>query len=333
MELHSAILLIKGTITVKRGLFALNSLLLCCAVGLGGVLAAKIVENQYLIVPEQKIKYLPQQQNIGDRSRKMSDFKAIIDYNVFDAETSQEVVLAVIEPIETSTGVELNSILSNLKLLGIGLSSGDSFCIIRNIKLKTEDVFRKGDEVAYTVGESVQRSGLIVLRIVNQTGDQKVYLKLGEKTGILEYQEKTEEISGKKPVWDSTPRLKPRTSSAGPALASKSSYSVDGQNYHIESTEVDSHLNNFANLLNQARMVPHFEKGKHKGYKVKAIDKGSLYEKLGLRNNDIITEVNGEPLDSGEKVMSLFKQLRNEREFSVKVNRKGTPQVLNIFVN
>ena len=139
---------------------------------------------------------------------------------------------------------------------------------------------------------------------------------------------------GSKPKSSPVRRDRPQNvKKSSPKPASPSSYSTDGQNYYIDSTEVDSHLNNFATLLNQARMVPHFVKGKHQGYKVKAIDKGSLYEKLGLRNNDIITELNGEPLDSPERVMSLFKQLRNEREFSVKLNRRGTPMVFNIYVN
>jgi len=329
MKIHSIVLWVKGYLTIKRSIFIFNCLLLCLAVWLGGMLVAGIVENEFLTIPHQKVKFIPRQESAFDKPRKFNEFSAIIKYNVFDAEVSREPIREILEPVKSTPGDQLSQMLSNLKLLGIGSSSGNSFCIIRNMRLKKEDVFRKGEEVVFTVGESSPRSGLVVSRIVNRTGNQKVYLKLGNKVGILEYQEETLEKTKPSPVRGR--RLKTVKKAPEPTL--KSSYSTDGQNYYIDSTEVDVHLNNFAKLLNQARMIPHFDKGKHQGYKVKAIDKGSLYEKLGLRNNDIITEVNGEALDSGEKVMSLFKQLRNEREFSVKVRRRGTPMVFNIYVN
>ena len=335
MKIRSIFLRTKGLFNIWRSLFLLNALMLCLAVWLAGMLAARIVENQFLTVPIEKPKFIPQQESDLEKPRKFSDFKAIIDYNVFDAEVSSTSLAEIEEPIRPTSDSELSGILLTLKLLGIGSSSGQSFCIIRNTRLKSEDVFRKGEELVFSSKKTLTKSGLIVFRIVNTSKAQKVYLKLGDKIGILEFQD---EISSK-PKPSSAPK-KTRTvrsdwpeNDKNPALKAESTYSTDGQNYYINSTEVDSHLDNFANLLNQARMVPHFVKGKHQGYKVKAIDKGSLYDKLGLRDNDVITELNGEPLDSPERVMSLFKQLRNEREFSVKLNRKGTPLVFNIYVN
>jgi|APSaa5957512622_1039677.scaffolds.fasta_scaffold25273_1 type II secretion system protein C len=330
MKIRNILLQTKGLFNIRRSLFLLNVLMLCLAVWLAGMLAARIAENQFLTVPAEKPKFIPQRESNFEKPRKFSDFKAIIDYNVFDAEVSSTSLAEIEEPIKPTSDNELSRILSTLKLLGMGSSGGQSFCIIRNTRLKTEDVFRKGEELVFSSKKTLTKSGLIVFRIVNTSKDQRVFLKYGTKIGVLEFQEETSEKAN-----SSSPALSPRLrGKKSPAkVVSESNYSTDGQNYYIDSTEVDSHLNNFANLLNQARMVPHFVKGKHQGYKVKAIDKGSLYEKLGLRNNDVITELNGEPLDSPERVMGLFKQLRNEREFSVKLNRKGTPLVFNIYVN
>ena len=113
----------------------------------------------------------------------------------------------------------------------------------------------------------------------------------------------------------------------------KTSYTTNGRDFYITSNEIEAELDNFAKLINQARMVPYFKKSQHKGYQIKAIDKGSLYEKLGFKNNDVIEEINGDPLDSMEKVMGTFKRLRNEREFSVNVQRKGVPLFFNIHIN
>ena len=330
MKIHGVLLWAKGLFNMQRSLLLLNALLLCLVVWLAGMLAARIVESSFLVVPREIPKFVPRKDSEFDKPRKFSDFKAIIEYNVFDAEVTSKSIAEIEEPLQPTSDNEMSRILSSLKLLGLGTSDGRSFCIIRNTRLKQEDVFRKGEEVVFNSGKSVTRSGLTLFRIVNTSKAQKVYLKKGDKIGILEFQEDiTEKAKSPPPAL----RNRPGGKKTAPKLASESNYSTDGQNYYINSTEVDTHLNNFATLLNQARMVPHFVKGKHQGYKVKAIDKGSLYEKLGLRNNDIITELNGEPLDSPERVMSLFKQLRNEREFSVKLNRKGAPLVFNIYVN
>ena len=84
--------------------------------------------------------------------------------------------------------------------------------------------------------------------------------------------------------------------------------------------------------MNQARVVPYFKNGKSAGYKIKAIDKGSLYEKLGLINNDIIKEINGEEIDSPEKAFQLLKLLRNEREISLSLMRGNTSKNLTYYI-
>ena len=96
---------------------------------------------------------------------------------------------------------------------------------------------------------------------------------------------------------------------------------------------VDHELNNFSKLLNQARVVPNFKDGKHNGYLIKAIDRGSLYEKLGLNNNDVIKTINGEEINSPEKAFSLLKMLRNEREITLQIERAGNTKSLLYHIN
>ena len=153
--------------------------------------------------------------------------------------------------------------------------------------------------------------------------------------GVLTYESETEQSTSSKKVALSKKRNISSKKDSSIKDNKTSSYSTDGKNFHISATEVDTHLNDFGSLLNQARMVPYFKNGKHQGFKVKAIDKGSRYQKLGLKNNDIISAVNGESLADagGEKLMGLFKLLRNEREFTVEIQRSGKSEVLNYYVN
>jgi general secretion pathway protein C len=81
------------------------------------------------------------------------------------------------------------------------------------------------------------------------------------------------------------------------------------------------------NLRKQVRVRPHFYKGKMDGFRVTGIRKNSVfYEKLGLRNGDIVAGVNGEAMKSINDVTSFyngFKQLEGTVATDVDIKRNG----------
>lgn len=331
MDFRSLFLQLREAITVSQAISALNIALVTSAAVVGGNFAASVVEHEYLQIPHQEARYIPPQRTVIDKPRRQSEFREIINQNVFNAEVKKEkVVQAAPAPIveeKINAGAVLQKIISDLELRAIHYRKGHYiWCVIKSKKKRHEEIF--------TIGDEVFESGASVKRIYTAYGSQRVLLEMGNEVGVLEYLG-SEKKEAPKPTKVAT---KPKRSSRQTAQASRavtSDYSNDGKNFHISATEVDSHLNDFGSLLNQARMVPYFKNGKHSGFRVKAIDKGSLYEKLGLHNNDIIKAVNGESLAEagGEKLMGLFKLLRNEREFTVEIERGGSAQTLSYYVN
>ncbi len=64
-----------------------------------------------------------------------------------------------------------------------------------------------------------------------------------------------------------------------------------------------------SSLFNQAKIIPKWEDGQMVGMELREIEPGSLYEKVGLSEGDIITSFNGVALDSaaaGARVLSHF---------------------------
>ena len=62
-------------------------------------------------------------------------------------------------------------------------------------------------------------------------------------------------------------------------------------------------------LFNQAKITPKWDEGQMVGMELREIEPGSLYEKVGLSEGDIITSFNGVELDSaaaGARVLSQF---------------------------
>lgn len=287
-------------------------------------MGARIVENNFLAVPYQQAKFNPPKQISRDKSIPFRDFHPILDQNIFNAEKSSQKEIVATPTDEVKPGATLSQIINDLQLLGVVYNkSGTSYCIIKDKKKNKEDLFSTHDFIFET--------NTMITRITVNKSVALVYLKYEDETGILKYLEEA-------PKADTRPKKTARRSpyrrqKKAPAQSANSEYTTDGRNFFISSAEVDSQLNNFAKLLNQARMIPYFSKGKPAGFQVKAIDRGSLYEKLGLQNGDIIKELNGEELNTMEHVMGLFKKLKTERDFSVKIVRKNNPINFNYNIN
>jgi general secretion pathway protein C len=102
-----------------------------------------------------------------------------------------------------------------------------------------------------------------------------------------------------------------------------------GENrYDIGQAEVDKQLGNLAELSTQARIVPAFEGGKTIGFKLFSIRPGSLYSKIGLQNGDVITRINGYEMSSPEKGLEIYTKLKDSKQVTVDLKRRGKPQTL-----
>ena len=98
--------------------------------------------------------------------------------------------------------------------------------------------------------------------------------------------------------------------------------------YDVGQGEVDKALNNLAELSTQARIVPAFEGGKTVGFKLFSIRPGSLYSKIGLQNGDVITRINGYEMSSPEKGLEIYTKLKDTKQVTVDLKRRGKPQTL-----
>lgn len=99
------------------------------------------------------------------------------------------------------------------------------------------------------------------------------------------------------------------------------SISNEGDDFVVDETELDKGLDNLPMLLTQARAVPYFKDGRSIGLRLFAIKTGSLYEKIGLKNGDILKSINGNGLGDISQAMKLFEQLKQERSIMLVLER------------
>jgi general secretion pathway protein C len=81
-------------------------------------------------------------------------------------------------------------------------------------------------------------------------------------------------------------------------------------------------------MAREARVVPNFADGQTNGFKVFAIRRNSALRKMGLKNNDVLTSVNGYDLSNTEKALELYGKLQAEKSFSLEILRNGEPVTL-----
>jgi general secretion pathway protein C len=115
-----------------------------------------------------------------------------------------------------------------------------------------------------------------------------------------------------------------------PEIASKI-HKVSESEFNVERSVVDSILENQAELMRSARIVPEKEGDKIVGIRLFGIRPESLLGTLGIENGDRLQSINGFEMSDPQKALEAYARLRSAERLTVTVNRRGKP--MNIDFN
>jgi type II secretory pathway component PulC len=198
-----------------------------------------------------------------------------------------------------------------MALVGVMVDSTESSgsaCLIRCAypKARTGASFLEAGEIACDLAE-VREIRLDAVVVRNQLTGQVELLPLQSGTSEDETRSR-----------DAAPAPEPAVVRTSPGIVS-----VD-----VAKASVDHYLLNLTDLLSSAQATPRFKdvaggQGAIEGFELRQIRAGSVVEKVGLRNGDVIVEVNGETLDGLPTVMRLFGQAQTMGQATVTVLRGG----------
>jgi general secretion pathway protein C len=107
-----------------------------------------------------------------------------------------------------------------------------------------------------------------------------------------------------------------------PAIA-KGIQKVSATEFNVDRGVVDKILENQADLMRQARIVPEQENGKMVGIRMFGVRPETLLGVLGMENGDRLQTINGFDMTSPEKALEAYARLRTADHLTVQVNRKG----------
>jgi general secretion pathway protein C len=106
---------------------------------------------------------------------------------------------------------------------------------------------------------------------------------------------------------------------------------VSASEFNVDRQVVDKILENQAELMRSARIVPEQENGKVVGIRLFGIRPDTLLGTLGMENGDRLQTINGFDMASPEKALEAYARLRTADHLTVQVNRRG--QNMNLDFN
>jgi len=236
----------------------------------------------------------PTRRKSPERARSLSWYKRpIVKRNIFDPDA----VGAVVEAEESEGKTDLP-----VKLIATVVTDPSQF----STALIVED--KRGEEAKfYTVGDS-----LLGEATIEEIHWRKVLIrKDGELQAI--------------PMDATKIVAKPRNNSSGGDDADTDGIEKNGEDeYTVPQSVVDNALEDLDKLATQVRVRPHRDAdGNVDGYRLSAIRRGNLLDKLGIKNGDIVHEVNGYPLNSSSGAMTAFQSLQSESAFQFDISRRN----------
>jgi general secretion pathway protein C len=117
-----------------------------------------------------------------------------------------------------------------------------------------------------------------------------------------------------------------------PADMAAKIHKVSDTEFNIERSLVDEILENQAQLMRSARIVPEKDGDKSTGVRLFGIRKGSLLSELGLQNSDKLVSINDFDISDPQKALEAYGRLRQADRLKVNVVRNGAPMAIDFNI-
>ncbi|MRR15784.1 MAG: PDZ domain-containing protein [Deltaproteobacteria bacterium] len=155
-------------------------------------------------------------------------------------------------------------------------------------------------------------------------GKQKLY-RLGDKIGSAQLVRITRNTAVLKSAEkEFVMRIKEVAEGSGPGRFGQGAAS----GISISRQEVTQNLGDLKSIMSQAVVRPFFAGGVQQGFVVSNIVPGSLYQKLGLQNGDVVMEVNSKRLESADDILQLVNVMQAGGSVSVNLLRNGQNETI-----
>jgi general secretion pathway protein C len=181
-----------------------------------------------------------------------------------------------------------------------GTVAGDpkyAFAIIEDKSRKKQKLYRVGD----------MAGGARVVRIMRNA----VALRIDDREQVLRVPETSE-----KPIL-------PERAETGAAVPGPTATPLSDGTIAVSRSEIETGLKDMGTMLSQAQIRPYFSGGAPDGFIISNIKSGSIYQKIGLNNGDIIQGINDRHMKTADDIMELYNVMKSGTNVALRINRQG----------
>ena len=225
--------------------------------------------------------------------KPLSAYKAVLDQNLFNTRSTAE---------PQSKNMDVNTLEEtklDLKLWGtVSGSDRGNYAVIEDVKTRKQNLYREGDAIQTASLKEIFR--------------EKVILTVNGKDEVLQIQKPVSGRSGAR-----------FSGSSSRTVAPGSTGKIRAQRISLRRSYIEQAMTNMAKLMTQVQIRPHMEEGVAAGLSLSSIKPNSIFRRMGLRNGDIITGVDGRDISSVNDALGLVENLQNATSVSVQLKRRG----------
>ncbi len=284
----------------QRHIVAVNFLLIAAIAYLAARAVTRFIAQDLAAVPTA-IQVPGSVQNEGIHPRAY--YNVIVKRDVFN--------LVPLPSDQIATAVDLH-----LKLLGTSNVTGiGPYAIIED---------QRGEQSLYRLGDDIPDAGRLVevqeSRAIIQHGAHRVALEIPEDT-------MPGGVQGP-PALRGLKRFGMFQSNAKAADSPMPDINVDDEGpnrYGVKRSDIRVALQHSSALATQIKATPNMEGSEQNGYQLSEIDPDSVFDDLGLQDGDVITEVNGRPLNNPAEAAGMIATMQMRPSIDLMIMRNGAP--------
>ncbi len=230
-------------------------------------------------------------------NRPQSYYKTISGRNLFKTQEEEIIKEVIKEEPDKQEEVE-----TELKLALWGTISGDvNKAIIEDKKERKQNLYKEGESIQTATIKKILR--------------EKVILTVNGKDEVLNMEKKKgRSRSSRGPSKRTAPMRMPGEPSS--------------EKITLDRSEIEKAVSDVTKIMKEVRIRPHFKNGKPDGLSVSRIRPNSIFSKLGLRSGDVISGVDGQPIESVDDALKFYKSLKTSPSVSLEIKRRGRTKMM-----
>lgn len=199
-----------------------------------------------------------------------------------------------------------------LKLVGTAIAEDPNYSVA------VIESGRDGKHRSYHEGEQI-RGVLIVkilrARVIVETEQGEDFITLSKPLALL------------RPLTAKAERPRASQSPVPVVFRTSSSNNLRNQTIYLSGKDLIAELKNVDDKIQDVNFDTVNIYGRPAGVKIHPIESDSIFSKIGLKNGDVIKEIDGLKISSPEQVVAIFKKLKAGDDVDIKVKARRTRQI------